>query len=81
MGGYHHVFFFMGDICLYIHDVCQTRGVLITPSLHASCISSSLFLEEVFPMRFSLFLHFQRDFIAFYCVVHHCICTWVPNMA
>ena len=75
MGGYHHVFLLMGDIFLYMHDVCNTRGVLITPSLHASCISSSLFLEEVFLMRFSLFLYFVRDFIAFV----HGYLAWPSN--
>ena len=83
-GGIPSCIFLMGDICLYMHDVCHTRGVLITPSLHASYTSSSLFLEEVFPMRFFLFLRFQRDCIALYCIalyVFHCICTWVPNIA
>ena len=68
-GGYHHVFFLMGDICLYMHELCHARGVLITPSFHASCIYSSLFLEEDFPMMFSLFLYFQRDCIALHWIV------------
>ena len=70
MGGYHHVFFLMGDICLYMHDVCHTRGLLITPSLHASCIYSSLFLEEVFSHEVFPLSPFSERL---HCIASHCI--------
>lgn len=47
-------------------------------SLSSSLLYSSLFSEEVFPMRFSLFLLFMRDFIAsFYSIAFvHGYLTW-----
>ena len=45
---------------LYLLDVCHYGGVLITPSMHPFHLS---FWGRVFPMRFSLFLRFMRDYI------------------
>ena len=47
----------------YILDVCYNGGVLITPSIHTSCVFHISFWGRVFPLRFSLFLHFMRDCI------------------
>ena len=58
---------------LYILDVWCNGGGL-DYSIHPCILVFHLsFWGRVFPMSFSPFIHFMRDYISF--------CTWVPNMA
>ena len=76
---FHGVYFFLLWVfillillfCIYLMYVIMGG---LDYSIHPCILSFHLFfLGRVFPMRFSLFLRFMRDCIAF--------CTWVPNMA
>ena len=58
--------------CIYLMYVIM-EGLDYSIHPYIVCVFHLSFWGRVFPMRFSLFLHFMRDFIS--------LCTWVPNMA